>query len=81
MGRTACTEPQCLYKGALLPHLLHRDMTSYQVGCTSYGDKNTILWFSNQYEQLLQSDGVVVFCVRDDQHVTLGHWNSFSTTT
>jgi hypothetical protein len=23
MGRTICTEPQCLYKGALLPFLLY----------------------------------------------------------
>jgi len=25
MGRTACTEPQCLYKGALYPYLSHCD--------------------------------------------------------
>jgi hypothetical protein len=24
MGRTACTEPQCLYKGALYLYLYHR---------------------------------------------------------
>jgi hypothetical protein len=25
MGRTACTEPQCLYKGALYLHILRRN--------------------------------------------------------
>jgi len=29
MGRTACTEPQCLYKGALLPFALQENIENY----------------------------------------------------
>jgi len=35
MGRTACTKPQCLYKGTLLVHLPHSVLEVHRTETTS----------------------------------------------
>ena len=39
-GRTACTEPQCLYKGALYLFTLHADELEAMKGSPNHNDSN-----------------------------------------
>ena len=42
MGRTACTEPQCLYKGAFYLYLTVSYMWTPQVACPGFPDHNFV---------------------------------------
>ena len=47
MGRTACTEPQCLYKGALYLYLTLKSNNPKAI--------NLCLWFHEKAEKYLSS--------------------------
>jgi len=52
MGRTACTEPQCLYKGCTLPFTYHHLIPLLPYMPSSYGQGKLYLYI------LLKSDNV-----------------------